>query len=43
MLGGLGSLLPPERRADVAQLCVKSIAAGLLSSCITAALMGLLY
>ena len=43
MLGGLGSLLPPERRAEVAHLCMKSIAAGLLSTCITAALMGLLY
>ena len=43
MIGGLGALMPPERRAEVGHLCMKSIAAGLLSSCITAALMGLLY
>ncbi|MGZ8253228.1 MAG: NupC/NupG family nucleoside CNT transporter [Burkholderiaceae bacterium] len=42
MLGGLDALLPRERRAEVATLGLKSIFAGLLSTCITAALVGLL-
>jgi CNT family concentrative nucleoside transporter len=42
MLGGLDALLPRERRADLAALGLKSILAGLLSTCITAALVGLL-
>jgi CNT family concentrative nucleoside transporter len=42
MLGGLDALLPKERRAELATLGMKSIFAGLLSTCITAALVGLL-
>jgi len=42
MLGGLDALLPKERRAELAALGLKSIFAGLLSTCITAALVGLL-
>ena len=43
MLGGLSPLLPPERRADLGYLALKSVPAGLLSTCITAALVGLIY
>ena len=42
MLGGLDALLPTERRAELATLGLKSILAGLLSTCITAALVGVL-
>jgi concentrative nucleoside transporter, CNT family len=42
MLGGLSALLPPGRRADLAELGMKSIFAGLLSTCATAALVGVL-
>jgi CNT family concentrative nucleoside transporter len=42
MLGGLDALLPRERRAELATLGMKSILAGLLSTCITAALVGLI-
>ena len=42
MLGGLDALLPKERRAELATLGLKSILAGLLSTCITAALVGVL-
>ena len=42
MLGGLDALLPKERRAELASLGLKSILAGLLSTCITAALVGVL-
>jgi CNT family concentrative nucleoside transporter len=41
MLGGLNSLLPAERRAELAALGLKSVLSGLLSTCITAALVGL--
>jgi CNT family concentrative nucleoside transporter len=41
MVGGLAPLLPAERRADAARLAAKSLPAGLLSTCITAALVGL--
>jgi CNT family concentrative nucleoside transporter len=41
MLGGLGVMLPEQRRGELAQLGVKSIGAGLLATCITAALVGL--
>lgn len=41
MMGGLAPLLPPERRAELGQLAVKSVPAGLLSTCLTAALVGL--
>ena len=40
MLGGLDALLPKERRAELATLGMKSIPAGLLSTCITAAIVG---
>ena len=42
MLGGLDALLPKERRAELATLGVKSIPAGLLATCITAALVGVI-
>jgi CNT family concentrative nucleoside transporter len=42
MLGGLNAMLPAERRAEVAELGVKSVLAGLLTTCLTAALVGLL-
>jgi CNT family concentrative nucleoside transporter len=42
MLGGLDVLLPRDRRAELATLGMKSIVAGLLSTCITAALVGLI-
>ena len=41
MLGGMGSMLPADRRGELAELGVKSIGAGLLATCITAALVGL--
>jgi CNT family concentrative nucleoside transporter len=42
MLGGLSALLPAERRAELAQLGMKSIFAGLLATCLTAAIVGVL-
>ncbi len=42
MLGGLDALLPQARRAELAELGIKSVLAGLLSTCLTAALVGLL-
>jgi len=42
MLGGMGTMLPPERRGELSSLGVKSIVAGLLSTCATAALVGVL-
>jgi CNT family concentrative nucleoside transporter len=42
MVGGLAPLLPEHRRADLARLAARSLPAGLLSTCITAALVGLL-
>ncbi|MFN5511358.1 MAG: NupC/NupG family nucleoside CNT transporter [Burkholderiales bacterium] len=42
MLGGLGALLPPERRGELTSLALKSLPAGMLSSCITAALVGVI-
>jgi concentrative nucleoside transporter, CNT family len=41
MLGGLNALLPPERRAELATLGLKSVLSGLLATCLTAALVGL--
>jgi concentrative nucleoside transporter, CNT family len=41
MLGGIGPMLPKERRGELAELGVKSIGAGLLATCITAGLVGL--
>ncbi len=40
MLGGMSAMLPPERHGELAQLGAKSIAAGLLATCVTAALVG---
>ena len=42
MLGGLSALLPVERRAELAELGMKSIFAGLLTTCLTAAIVGVL-
>jgi CNT family concentrative nucleoside transporter len=42
MLGGMGTMLPAERRGELAELGVKSIWAGLLATCITAGLVGLI-
>jgi len=42
MLGGLGVLLPAERRAELAQLGMKSVLGGLLATCITATIVGIL-
>lgn len=42
MVGGLAPLVPAERRADLARLATRSLPAGLLSTCITAALVGLI-
>jgi len=41
MIGGLGTLCP-ERRAEVVSLGLKSIVAGVLATCLTAACVGLL-
>jgi len=41
MLGGMGTMLPAARRGELSALGMKSIAAGLLSTCATAALVGL--
>lgn len=40
MLGGMATMLPEHRRAELAQLGFKSIAGGLLATCATAALVG---
>lgn len=42
MIGGMGTMAP-ERRADVVSLGLRSIVAGTLSTCMTGALVGLLY
>jgi CNT family concentrative nucleoside transporter len=42
LLGGLGALLPASRRSELTSLALKSLAAGMLSSCITAALVGVI-
>ena len=42
MIGGLGTMAP-ERRADVVSLGLRCIVAGTLSTCLTGALVGLLY
>jgi concentrative nucleoside transporter, CNT family len=41
MIGGLGTMCP-ERRAEIVALGTKSIAAGTLATCLTAALVGLI-
>lgn len=40
MLGGMATMLPQARRAELAQLGFKSILGGLLATCATAALVG---
>ncbi len=42
MLGGMATMLPAKRRAELAQLGLKSVAGGLLATCATAALVGTL-
>jgi CNT family concentrative nucleoside transporter len=42
MLGGMSALLPAERRAELAELGMKSVFAGLLATCATAAIVGVL-
>lgn len=42
MIGGLGTIAP-ERRAEVVSLGLRAIVAGTLSTCMTGALVGLLY
>jgi CNT family concentrative nucleoside transporter len=42
LLGGMSTMLPAERRAELAQLGWKSVWAGLISTCATAALVGVL-
>jgi CNT family concentrative nucleoside transporter len=41
MLGGLATMLPRERRDELSQLGMKSVGAGLLSTCLSAAIVGL--
>ena len=41
MLGGMSALMPAERRAELAQLASRSVLAGLLSTCATAAVVAL--
>jgi len=41
-VGGLTALLPAERRSELAQLGMKSVGAGLLATCATAAIVGML-
>ncbi|MND06724.1 putative pseudouridine transporter [compost metagenome] len=40
MIGGLGTMCP-ERRAEIVALGFKSIVAGTLATCLTAAMVGL--
>ena len=40
MVGGLAPLLPAQRRAEFSRLALRSVPAGLLSTCITAAIVG---
>jgi CNT family concentrative nucleoside transporter len=40
LIGGMGAMVP-ERRAEIVQLGMKSIAAGTLATCMTAAVVGL--
>jgi CNT family concentrative nucleoside transporter len=42
MVGGLAPMFPPERRGEVARLATRSIPAGVLATCLTAAIVGLL-
>jgi CNT family concentrative nucleoside transporter len=40
LIGGMGAMVP-ERRAEIVQLGMKSIAAGTMATCLTAAVVGL--
>jgi CNT family concentrative nucleoside transporter len=42
MIGGLGTMVP-ERRSEITALGIRSIAAGTLATCMTGALIGILY
>jgi len=42
MLGGMTTMLPRERRDELSELGLKSVVAGLLSTCLTAAMVGAL-
>ncbi len=42
MLGGLGALVP-ERRLEIAKLGLRSILAGTMATCMTGAIVGMLY
>jgi CNT family concentrative nucleoside transporter len=42
MIGGLATMVP-ERREEIIQLGMKSIAAGTLATCMTGAVVGVLY
>jgi CNT family concentrative nucleoside transporter len=41
MLGGMGAMVP-ERRGELIDLGLKSIVAGTLATCLTAAIVGLI-
>ncbi|GFK93087.1 Putative nucleoside permease NupX [Fundidesulfovibrio magnetotacticus] len=42
IIGGMGSLMP-ERRAQVASLCMRALAAGVIASLMTGAVVGVLF
>jgi CNT family concentrative nucleoside transporter len=42
MIGGLG-MMAPERRTEIVELGLKSIVAGTLATCMTGAIVGMLY
>ena len=42
MIGGLGAMAP-ERRDEIVGLGLKSIVAGTLATCMTGALVGMIY
>lgn len=40
MLGGLSTMMPADRHAEISQLGIRSVFAGLLSTCLSAAVLG---
>ncbi len=42
MIGGMGTMVP-ERRDEIISLGLKSILAGVMATCMTGAIVGLLY
>jgi CNT family concentrative nucleoside transporter len=42
MIGGLGAMVPPERRSEVVRLGLRSLVSGTLATCMSAAWVGLL-